>query len=174
MAQAAIPPEVDELAAELDRVTAGLNGALDELREFARGIHPAILAEGGLGPALRALIRRSSVPVELDMRTQARLPERVEVTAYYVVSEALANTVKHASASAGHVDVDVTDGVVRLIVEDDGIGGVDPTRGSGLVGLKDRARPLAEQCSCTARVARAHTSSSNFRSAATRPTNTHD
>ena len=138
MAQAAIPLEVDELAAELDRVTAGLNGALDELRELARGIHPAILAEGGLGPALRTLARRGSVPVELVMRTQARLPERVEVTAYYVVSEALANTAKHASASAGHVDVDVTDGVVRLIVEDDGIGGVDPTRGSGLVGLKDR------------------------------------
>ena len=108
------------------------------------------------------------------MRTQARLPERVEVTAYYVVSEALANTVKHASASAGHVDVDVTDGVVRLIVEDDGIGGVDPTRGSGLVGLKDRVEATGGTMLVHSPVARAHASSSNFRSAATRPTNTHD
>ena len=137
-AQAAVPPELDDLAAELDAVSAGLIGALDELREFARGIHPAILAEGGLGPALRTLARRSGVPVELRVRTQARLPERVEVTAYYVVSEALANAAKHANASAVTVDVSSTQEVVRLTVQDDGVGGADPARGSGLIGLKDR------------------------------------
>ena len=72
------------------------------------------------------------------MRTKGRLPGRVEVTAYYVVSEALTNTAKHANASAVHVSVDPVDGIVRLSVRDDGIGGADPTRGSGLVGLKDR------------------------------------
>ena len=137
-AQAAVPAELGELRAELDRVAAGLTSALEELREYARGIHPAILAERGLGPALRALARRSSVPVELDVRTKARLPERVELTAYYAVSEALANAVKHANASAVHVAVDVVGGVVRVLVSDDGVGGADPARGSGLVGLKDR------------------------------------
>jgi signal transduction histidine kinase len=136
--QVAVPPELDELAGELDRVAAGMTSALDELREIARGIHPAILAEGGLAAALKTLARRSSVPVELGVRTTGRLPGRVEVTAYYVVSEALTNTAKHANASAVHVSVGPVDGIVRLSVRDDGIGGADPTRGSGLVGLKDR------------------------------------
>jgi signal transduction histidine kinase len=105
---------------------------------MARGIHPAILAEGGLAAALKTLARRSSVPAELDVRAKGRLPGRVEVTAYYVVSEALTNTAKHANASAVHISVEALDGVVRLSVRDNGIGGADPTRGSGLVGLKDR------------------------------------
>jgi signal transduction histidine kinase len=139
-AQAEVPAELAQLEAELGRVAAGLAGTLDELREYARGIHPAILAEGGLAPALRTLARRSPVPVSLKVRTSARLPERVEVTAYYVISEALANAAKHAQASAVHVDVDVDPaaGTLRLSVDDDGIGGADPARGSGLVGLKDR------------------------------------
>ena len=105
-AQAAVPPDLDELDAELDAVARGLGSALDELREFARGIHPAILAEGGLAPALKALARRSAIPVELDVRVGARLPEPIEVGAYYVVSEALANVAKHAEASVVSVDVD--------------------------------------------------------------------
>jgi signal transduction histidine kinase len=137
-AQAAVPPELGEFAAELDAVAAGLNGALEELREFARGIHPAILSEGGLGPALRTLARRSPVPVELQLGTQARLPERVEVAAYYVVAEALTNMAKHANASMAEVEVAVEDGLIRLGIRDDGVGGADLTRGSGLVGLKDR------------------------------------
>jgi PAS domain S-box-containing protein len=141
-AQAAVPAELDELAAELDRVAAGLNGALEELLEFARGIHPAILAEGGLGPALRTLARRSAVPVELDMRTEGRWPEPVEVGAYYVVSEALANAAKHAHASMVAVDVEADDRVLRVCVRDDGVGGADFARGSGLVGLKDRVEVL--------------------------------
>jgi signal transduction histidine kinase len=137
-AQAAVPPELAELAADLDDVAAGLDGALKELREFARGIHPAILAEGGLGPALRTLARRCSVPVRLQVGMEGRLPERVEVTAYYVVAEALTNVAKHAGASVVEVEVDAEDGLVRLGVRDDGVGGADPARGSGLVGLKDR------------------------------------
>ena len=98
-AQETVPPELSRLRAELDRVAAGLAGALEELREYARGVHPAILADGGLAPALKALARRSPVPVTLEVHLAGRLPERVEVTAYYVVSEALANAAKHAGAS---------------------------------------------------------------------------
>ena len=102
------------------------------------GIHPAILSEGGLTPALKALARRSAVPVELDLRTGRRLPGPVEVAAYYAVSEALANAAKHARASVVHVEVDALDATLRLTIRDDGIGGADPARGSGLTGLRDR------------------------------------
>jgi signal transduction histidine kinase len=136
--QADMPPELGKLHANLDRVVAGLTSALDELREYARGIHPAILTEGGLEAALRALARRSAVPVTLDVRTRERLPERLEVTAYYVISEALANAAKHAEASAVHIGIEQAGAVIRVSVRDDGTGGADPLRGSGLVGLKDR------------------------------------
>jgi signal transduction histidine kinase len=136
--QAAMPAGMEELKAELGGVAAGLTSTLDDLREYARGIHPAILANGGLAPALRTLARRSPVVVELDVQTTARLPDRVEVAAYYVVSEALTNAAKHAHASAVHVAVDLVGEVVRLSVRDDGIGGADQARGSGLSGLKDR------------------------------------
>jgi signal transduction histidine kinase len=109
---------------------------------MARGIHPAILAKGGLGSALKTLARRCPVPVELDVRAQARLPERVEVAAYYVVSEALTNAAKHAHASVVNVEVETVEGALRLRVRDDGVGGADPVRGSGLVGLKDRVEAL--------------------------------
>ncbi len=141
-AQAAVPPQFDRLNAELDRVAVGLSGTLDELREFARGIHPAILVNGGLGPALKTLVRRSSIPVTLDIRTQERLPEQVEVAAYYAISEALANAAKHAKASDVRVQVDAVGGVLRLDVRDDGVGGADPAHGSGLVGLRDRVEAI--------------------------------
>ena len=133
-----IPPDLQEVHQELASVGAELDEVLGELRELSRGIHPAILSEGGLGPALRTLARRSAVPVELQMGTEGRLPERVEVTAYYVVAEALTNVAKHAEASLVQVEVAAADGRVRLDVRDDGVGGADPGRGSGLVGLKDR------------------------------------
>ena len=133
-----VPPGLATLADELDRVATGISDALDDLREFARGIHPAILAEAGFGPALRTLARRSRVPVNLDARIEDRLPERVEVTAYYLVSEALTNAAKHADATVVHVDVNATRSTIRLAVRDDGIGGADPARGSGLLGLYDR------------------------------------
>jgi signal transduction histidine kinase len=136
--QASVPSEQVKLAEELDRVCGELSEALHRLQEFARGIHPAILTQAGLGPALRALARRSPVPVRLDVRTTDRVPEKVEATAYYIVSEALTNAAKHANATMVHVGVDTTDGVVRLAVRDEGAGGADPARGSGLLGLRDR------------------------------------
>jgi signal transduction histidine kinase len=141
-AQTTVPPQLGGLEGELTNVAEGLANVLDELREMARGIHPAILAKGGLGPALKTLARRCPVPVELDVRAQARLPERVEVAAYYVVSEALTNAAKHAHASVVNVEVETVEGALRLRVRDDGVGGADPVRGSGLVGLKDRVEAL--------------------------------
>jgi signal transduction histidine kinase len=96
------------------------------MREISHGIHPAILSERGLHPALKALARRSVVPVELDLRVERRLPDHVEVAAYYAVSETLANAAKHAHASVVHVELDTPDTVVRLAIRDDGIGGADP------------------------------------------------
>ena len=138
--QASVPPDQAKLADELDRVVTGLSDALDDLREFSRGIHPAILTEAGLRPALRALARRSRAPVGLDVRIEDRLPQRVEVTVYYIISEALTNAAKHADATAVHVNVDATGTAVRLAVRDDGVGGADPVRGSGLLGLYDRVQ----------------------------------
>jgi signal transduction histidine kinase len=137
-AQQAVPPGQPGLREELARLARGTTEVLDELREMSRGIHPAILSLGGLGPALKALGRRSPVPVRLDVRVQARLPERTEVAAYFVVSEALANVAKHARASVVQVQVEVRDGVLTVSIRDDGIGGADPSRGSGLIGLTDR------------------------------------
>jgi signal transduction histidine kinase len=146
-AQAAVPPELDGLAAELDRVAAGLTHALDELREIARGIHPAILAECGLRAALKTLARRSPVPVDLQVRAEGQVPEPVEVGAYYVVAEALTNAAKHAHASAITVTVEAAGQVLRVSVRDDGTGGADITRGTGLVGLKDRVEALGGRIS---------------------------
>ena len=104
-AEAAVPAEPPQLRAQLAGVAEGLAGAFDELREISRGIHPPILSEGGLAPALKVLARQSTVPVELTVDVPERLPEPVEVGAYYVVCEALANTAKHAQASVAHVEV---------------------------------------------------------------------
>jgi PAS domain S-box-containing protein len=141
-AQEMVPPELRELQAQLSRVVDGLAGALEELQEISRGIHPAILNQGGLAPALKTLARRSAVPVELEVRAETRLPEPVEVAVYYVVSESLTNTAKHAHASAVHVAVEARDSVLELSIRDDGCGGADPTRGSGLIGLTDRVDAL--------------------------------
>ena len=138
-AQAAMPPGLEEHRAELAHVAEGLTSVVDGLREIALGLHPAILAEGGLGPALKTLARRSAIPVELDVRVSRRLPEPVEVAAYYVVSEALTNAAKHAQAFTVRVAVEERAGTLHVAVRDDGRGGADPTRGSGLLGLKDRA-----------------------------------
>jgi signal transduction histidine kinase len=141
-AEASVAPEQPQLRAQVARVADGLAGALEELRELSRGIHPAILSEGGLGPALKALARRSAVPVELDLDVRGRLPEPVEVAAYFAVSEALANAAKHAQASLAQVEARARDGVLELSVRDDGVGGATPGGGSGLVGLADRVEAL--------------------------------
>jgi signal transduction histidine kinase len=141
-AQEAVPPQLGELKRELSRVAKGLANVFDELREISHGIHPAILSEGGLEPALRALCRRSAVPVELDLRAERRLPAHVEVAAYYAVSEALTNAAKHAHASVVHVELDTHDAILQFAIRDDGVGGADPGRGSGMVGLSDRIEAL--------------------------------
>ena len=127
---------------ELSLLADGLDAALDELREISRGIHPAVLSEAGLGPALKALARRSAVPVELDLNLGPRLGQQLEAAGYYVASEALANVAKHARASVIEVRADGRDGALTLSISDDGIGGADPGRGSGIIGLKDRVEAL--------------------------------
>jgi signal transduction histidine kinase len=138
-AQAAVPRE---LGAHLDHALAEAAGALDELGEIARGLHPAILAERGLAPALRTLARRSPFPVDLQTQLNERLPEPVEVSAYYVIAEALTNAAKHARASTVSVHLKVDGDVLLLAVRDDGAGGADLTGGTGLAGLKDRVEAL--------------------------------
>ena len=137
-AEADVPPERDDLRSELSRIASGLTDAVMELQEMSRGIHPAILSKGGLAPALRALARRSAVPVRLNIATEARPPEPIEVAAYYVASEAIANATKHARASKIDLSLAARDGRLELSVRDNGVGGADPRRGSGLVGLGDR------------------------------------
>jgi signal transduction histidine kinase len=116
--------------------------ALEELRELARGIHPAVLTDRGLEAALEALAGRAALPVEIDCIPDVELPPPVEAAAYYVVSEALANITKYAGASAVKVSIGQVDGYALVEVADDGVGGADPTRGSGLSGLSDRVASL--------------------------------
>jgi signal transduction histidine kinase len=135
-------PTGEVLIAELSRIQRELASALDELREMSRGIHPSILSEGGLGPALRALSRRSTIPVELEVTTERRLAEPIEAAVYFVASEALANATKHAQASRIDVSLAPRDGGLLLSIRDDGVGGADSGQGSGLVGLHDRVEAL--------------------------------
>jgi signal transduction histidine kinase len=141
-AEADVPPDRGDLQGELSRIATGLADAVAELQELSRGIHPAILSRGGLGPALRTLARRSPVPVELDITADTRLPEPIEVAAYYVASEALANATKHAQASRVDVSLATRNRSLLLSIRDNGVGGADPARGSGLVGLTDRVEAL--------------------------------
>jgi signal transduction histidine kinase len=141
-AQDAVPPGNSTLSGELAAVASGLVEVLAELRELSRGIHPAILTDGGLAPALKALARRSAVPVRIDVSVPGRLPERVEVAAYFIISEALANVAKHAQASMAQVRAELQDGTLELLIRDDGTGGADPSGGSGLIGLTDRVEAL--------------------------------
>jgi PAS domain S-box-containing protein len=130
------------VAEMVDEALSNAERGMDEVREIAHGIHPRILSSGGLGPALKTLAHDSPVPVTVDMRTDARLPENVEVTAYYVASEALTNAAKHAHASEVRITVDVDERRIVLVIRDDGVGGADPSRGSGLIGLHDRVAAL--------------------------------
>ncbi len=140
--EAGVPDELGELRDELSEVANGLSGALDDVREVSRGIHPAILSEAGLAAALRALRRRSKIPVELDVQLKGRLPQQIEVAAYYVVSEALTNATKHAQADVVRVSAAVRDSRLCLTIADDGVGGADPKHGTGLLGLIDRVEAL--------------------------------
>jgi signal transduction histidine kinase len=140
--EAKLPPDTGELRAELSHIATGLADAVVELQEISRGIHPAILAHGGLGPALRTLARRSAIPVALDVSIDTRVPEPIEVAAYHVASEALANATKHARASYIAVSLTMRNDILLLSIRDDGVGGADPSRGSGLLGLTDRVEAL--------------------------------
>jgi signal transduction histidine kinase len=143
MAARSVPPELRDLRETLERVTLGFAEAYSDLQEIARGIHPAILAEGGLRSAVAALGRRSPIPVRVEIPELPRLADQVEVAAYYVASEALTNAIKHARPSTVHVAAGLEDGILRLSVSDDGIGGADPAAGSGLIGLRDRIETLS-------------------------------
>ena len=127
---------------ELAVARAELDAALEELRELARGIHPSILTDRGLEAALAAVAGRSTVPVELDLDSCGRLPLSVQTTAYFVVVEALTNASKHAGSDRIEVRVAMGEGHATVEVRDDGSGGVDPARGSGLSGLADRVSAL--------------------------------
>jgi signal transduction histidine kinase len=137
-----VPLELRPLKDQISRLVSTVAEVSTELQDLSRGIHPAILSKGGLSPALKALARRSAVPVELVLGVDRRLPDSAEVAAYYVVAEALTNAAKHARASAVKVSVDTKGPDLHLSIRDDGIGGADPAEGSGLVGLIDRVEAL--------------------------------
>jgi signal transduction histidine kinase len=141
-AEANLPSEREDLRDELSGVVEGLAQAVEDLQEISRGIHPAILSKGGLGLALQALAHRSAIPVNLDIRTEGRVAEPIEVAAYFVASEALANTAKYSQASRIDVSLERRGGSLLLSVRDDGVGGADAASGSGIVGLNDRVEAL--------------------------------
>jgi signal transduction histidine kinase len=137
-----LPPAMGGLKTELSLTVNGLTEALEGLRTITRGIHPAILSQGGLGPALKALARRSAVPVDLELNGDRRFPDAVERAVYYVVSETLTNAAKHAEAAVVRVELDARDRAVLVAIRDEGVGGADPRKGSGLLGLTDRVESL--------------------------------
>jgi PAS domain S-box-containing protein len=141
LAQARLKADPDEAERLLTGAAEELAHALEELRELARGIHPAVLTDRGLGAALETLAARAPLPVEVSL-TEQRLPEPVEAAAYYVISEALANVAKYAEASAVAITIMQLNGSAVVEVADDGVGGADPLRGSGLRGLADRVEAL--------------------------------
>jgi signal transduction histidine kinase len=138
---ATVPPEQETLRQQLSGTAEDLAAVISELQEIARGVHPAVLSRSGLGAALKTVIRRFPVPVQLEANVDS-LPEPVEVTLYYIVCEALTNILKHANASKVRVELTRHDGEVRLLVRDDGQGGAALGRGSGLIGLSDRVEAL--------------------------------
>jgi PAS domain S-box-containing protein len=153
-AEASVPAELPAFKGQLSHFITGLAGVSEDLQEIARGIHPAILSRGGLGPALKTLARRSAVPVELDVDVDRRLPDAVEVAAYYVVAETLTNAAKHARASEVTVHVEAEGTNLHLSIRDDGIGGADTANGSGLTGLVDRVEALGGKLTISSRPGR--------------------
>jgi GAF domain-containing protein len=141
-AEANLAPDRQDVQDQLSRVATGLAHAVEDLQEISRGIHPAILSRGGLGPALQTLAHRSAIPVDLEITMDVRLAEPIEVAAYFVASEALANAAKHSDATRIDVSLERRDANLLLSVRDDGVGGVDAGRGSGIVGLNDRVEAL--------------------------------
>jgi signal transduction histidine kinase len=141
-AEAALRADANPVAEQIGAIIGGLTDVSDDLREISRGLHPAILSKGGLGPALKALARRSTLPVALTIDVAGRLPESVEVAAYYVVAETLTNVAKHADASEVVVTARTDTTLLQVEIRDDGVGGADPKSGSGLIGLSDRVAAI--------------------------------
>jgi GAF domain-containing protein len=141
-AGAELPTENGDVREKFSNIAKGLGEAVEDLQELSRGIHPAILSDAGLGPALETLALRSPIPVELEVATRERFPEPVEVATYFVASESLANAAKYSQASRITVRLALENEQLRLAIHDDGIGGADPGRGSGLIGLRDRVEAL--------------------------------
>ena len=142
LTEESVPCERDDLKSMLSEAVSGLTDVFQELQELSRGIHPAILSTGGLRAAFKTLARRSPVPVKLDVAIPQRLPDSIEVAAYYVVAEALTNAAKHAQASEVTIRAHTTGASLDLLISDDGIGGADSDKGTGLIGLKDRIEVL--------------------------------
>jgi signal transduction histidine kinase len=138
MAREKLGPEAGEAGRLLDRSRQELDEALKELRELARGIHPTVLSDRGLGAAVEALAHRAPLPVEVGELPAQRLPKQVELAAYFVVSEALTNVAKHASATQASVRMTETGGRLAVEISDDGVGVADIDLGTGLRGLTDR------------------------------------
>jgi signal transduction histidine kinase len=141
-AEAYVPAELQPLKEQIAGLVTTVAGVSAEVQEISRGLHPAILSRGGLAPALKTLARRCAVPVELDVHVAQRLPDPVEVGAYYVVAEALTNAAKHARASVVEVCAQATSTLLQLVIRDDGVGGAARGKGSGLTGLVDRVEAL--------------------------------
>jgi signal transduction histidine kinase len=149
LTEASVPTEQDDLKSMLSEAVSDTTDVIKELQAISRGIHPTILSAGGLPAAFDALARRSSVPVELDVVIEQRLPDSIEIAAYYVVAEALTNATKHANASRVTVSANTRDENLYLSIDDNGIGGADFGKGSGLIGLKDRVEVLGGQMHIT-------------------------
>jgi signal transduction histidine kinase len=140
--KAALSEAGDSAMQELSGLAEDLVAVTDELREISRGIHPAILSDAGLDAALKTLARRSVIRVDLDVDFQGRYDPTLEATVYYVVAESITNAVKHAQASIVEVRGGLRDGAIEFEIKDDGVGGADPRRGTGMIGLKDRVETL--------------------------------
>jgi signal transduction histidine kinase len=140
--QATVGPELDHLKDQLANTARGVDSVLDDLNEISRGLHPATLSRSGLRRALEALTQRSEVPARLTVHIHRNLPDHIQVAIYYTVSEALTNVAKYSHATKVNIDLTLEHATLKLRINDDGVGGADPTRGSGLFGLKDRIESL--------------------------------
>jgi signal transduction histidine kinase len=145
LTEASLTPEMAEQKRQLAQILSGITAVSDDLREISRGIHPAMLSRGGLSVALKTLARRSAIPVNLELAISRRFADPVEVATYYAVAEALTNAAKHARASEVTVGARHDDDTLYLSIRDDGVGGADSRKGSGLAGLKDRVEALGGQ-----------------------------
>jgi PAS domain S-box-containing protein len=139
---ASIPAAAEETQAQLRQIGREIQAVLEDVRELSRGLHPGLLSQSGLRSSLKALARKSPVPVDVTVEVERRPPEAIEIAVYYVVSEALTNVAKYADASEATVTVTTSDSAIHATIEDNGRGGAEASNGSGLIGLIDRVEAL--------------------------------